>query len=112
MAMRTSRLLAIVAGVVILLSAASTCYAQDPGKKLGRGIVNIFTGWVELPKNVYQTTEESNAFAGMTIGLVKGLGMTIVRTGAGIFDAATFPFPVPKDYKPVLEPEYVLEKKP
>ena len=88
----------------------SPSFAQDPAKKLGRGVVNILTGWVELPKNIYQTSAESNPFAGITVGLVKGLGMTVVRTGAGIYDTATFPFAIPRKYKPVLEPEYVLEK--
>lgn len=45
---------------------------------------------------------------GLTIGLAKGLGMSVIRTGAGIYDAVTFPFPVPQDYEPLLEPEYVL----
>ena len=41
---------------------------------------------------------------------MKGIGMTLVRTGAGIFEVATFPFPVPEAYKPVIEPEYVFDK--
>lgn len=96
--------------VILLISnAASVCYAQDAPKKLERGLVNIITGWVELPKNIYQTSKETNILAGVTIGLAKGLGMTVVRTGAGIYDTATFPFPLPKEYKPLLEPEYVMQ---
>jgi len=100
----------IAIGVLMILNMASPSFAQDPAKKLGRGLVNILTGWVELPKNIYETSAESSFLAGITVGLAKGLGMTVVRTGAGIFDAATFPFPLPEDYKPILEPEYVLEK--
>ena len=99
----------VLIGVLIILNMASPSFAQNPSKKLGRGLVNILTGWVELPKNIYETSAESNPFAGITIGLAKGLGMTVVRTGAGIFDAATFPFPLPEGYKPILEPEYILE---
>ena len=73
----------------------------------GVPLVNT-TGWVELPKSVYDTSMEDNAFAGLTLGLAKGLGMTLVRTGSGIFEIATFPFPLPEDYKPILEPEYVF----
>ena len=105
------RLSVIVIGVLILINIASPSFAQDPAKKLGRGLVNILTGWVELPKNIYETSVESNPFAGITIGLAKGLGMTVVRTGAGIYDTATFPFAMPQEYKAVLEPEYVFEKK-
>ena len=94
--------------VILLLATTSVCFAQDAFSKLGRGVANTLTGWVELPKNVYDTSVEENAFAGMTLGLAKGAGMTLVRMGAGIFEVATFPFPVPEEYKPVLEPEYVF----
>ncbi len=86
----------------------STCFAQDAFTKLGRGVANTFTGWVELPKNIYDTSVEENAFAGMTLGLAKGAGMTLVRTGSGIFELVTFPFPLPEEYKPILEPEYIF----
>ena len=93
----------------LVLTAAGPCYAEgDAFTKLGRGVANVLTGWVELPKNIYNTSIEENAFAGMTLGLAKGLGMTLVRTGSGVYEVATFPFPLPDDYKPVMEPEYVF----
>lgn len=93
---------------VILLTSATVCFANDPFTKLGRGLANTLTGWVELPKNIYSTSVEDNPLAGITLGLAKGAGMTLVRTGAGIFEIATFPFPLPEDYKAILEPEYVF----
>jgi putative exosortase-associated protein (TIGR04073 family) len=93
---------------VVILTAATVCFANDPFTKLGRGLANTLTGWVELPKNIYSTSVEDNPLAGVTLGLAKGAGMTLVRTGAGIFEIATFPFPLPEDYKPILEPEYVF----
>jgi putative exosortase-associated protein (TIGR04073 family) len=103
--------IAIIATIaLVLLNVSSPCYAQDATKKLGRGLVNILTGWIELPKNIYKTSVESNPFSGITVGLAKGLGMTVVRTGAGVYETATFPFPLPQEYKPILEPEYVLNK--
>ncbi|OGW84040.1 MAG: hypothetical protein A3C47_01440 [Omnitrophica bacterium RIFCSPHIGHO2_02_FULL_51_18] len=100
----------LVPGVicVLVLSAATVCFANDAFTKLGRGVANALTGWVELPKNIYNVSVEENALAGVTLGLAKGAGMTIVRTGAGIYEIATFPFPLPQDYKPILEPEYVF----
>ncbi|MCG3175972.1 MAG: hypothetical protein MOGMAGMI_00910 [Candidatus Omnitrophica bacterium] len=94
--------------LALSLSGARVCYAEDAFTKLGRGVANTFTGWVELPKSVYTKSNEQNAVSGATVGLAEGVGMAIVRTGAGIFDVITFPFPVPEDYKPVLEPEYVF----
>lgn len=96
--------------MVVVLAIASSSYAQDPAKKLGRGLANILTGWVELPKNIYDVSVEDNPLAGLTIGLAKGIGMTIVRTGAGIYEVVTFPFPIPEDYGPVLEPEFVFSE--
>ncbi|MBI4432144.1 MAG: exosortase system-associated protein, TIGR04073 family [Candidatus Omnitrophica bacterium] len=93
---------------LFLLMGTTACFAQDALTKLGRGVANTLTGWVELPKNIYSTSRESNALTGMTLGVAKGAGMTIVRTGAGIYEIATFPFPLPEDYKPILEPEYVF----
>ena len=94
--------------VVLLIASASACFAQDAFTKLGRGVANTLTGWVELPKNVYDTSVEDNAFSGMTLGLAKGAGMTLVRTASGIFELATFPFALPENYEPILEPEYIF----
>ncbi len=102
--------LAIAIVMVMVLALATVSYAQDPAKKLGRGLANILTGWIELPKNIYDTSVEDNPLAGLTIGLAKGIGMTIVRTGAGIYEVVTFPFPIPEDYGPVLEPEFVFSE--
>ena len=82
--------------------------AQDAFTKLGRGIANTFTGCVELPKNIAETSSKINLFTGLTLGAARGAGMGIVRTGAGIYEVVTFPFPLPQDYKPILEPEYVF----
>ena len=102
--------LIIAVVMVMVLAVATASYAQDPAKKLGRGLANILTGWIELPKNIYDTSVEDNPLAGLTIGLAKGIGMTIVRTGAGIYEVVTFPFPIPEDYGPVLEPEFVFSE--
>ena len=99
----------ICVAVLMLLNIATSGFAQDPAKKLGRGVANILTGWVELPKNIYDTSVEDNPLSGMTIGLAKGVGMTIVRTGAGVYETVTFPFPIPEGYAPVIEPEFVFK---
>ncbi len=106
----TLKMVAVLVVVVAVLGMATQVYAQDPAKKLGRGLANILTGWVELPKNIYDTSVEENVLSGLTMGLAKGIGMTIVRTGAGVYEAVTFPFPIPEDYMPVLEPEFVFSE--
>lgn len=110
--MRKGLVKGIVVSLVILaiLNVASAAYAQNMLRKLGRGVANILTGWIELPKNIYETSVEENVGMGLTVGLAKGIGMSIVRTGAGVYDTITFPFPIPEDYEPLLEPEYVLSE--
>ena len=102
------QLTAVHALMLVVIMTSTACFAQDPFTKLGRGVANTLTGWVELPKNIYNVSVQDNAFSGMTLGLAKGAGMSLVRTGAGIYEIATFPFPLPEDYKPILEPEYVF----
>lgn len=103
----TKQFAGLIAGAVVL-SFSTVCLAHDPFTKLGRGVANTLTGWVEVPKNIYSTSVEKNAFAGVTLGLAKGTGLGIVRTSAGIYEIATFPFPLPQNYRPILEPEYVF----
>ena len=108
--MKIAKLLFVCVIIVAMVGFTTQAYAQDPAKKLGRGLANVLTGWVELPKNIYDTSVEENILSGLTMGLAKGVGMTIVRTGAGIYETITFPFPIPEDYQPVLEPEFVFSE--
>lgn len=88
---------------------------MDGGKsftKLTRGAINTFTGWVEIPKRIQQTSQISGALAGFSWGLIRGLGYGFVRTAAGLYEAFTFPFPAPPGYEPVIQPEYVYSADP
>ncbi|MBI3020673.1 MAG: exosortase system-associated protein, TIGR04073 family [Candidatus Omnitrophica bacterium] len=76
--------------------------------KFLRGMVNVLTGWVELPKRVHETTLRSGAGAGFTYGFVRGLGYGFIRTSGGVYEVITFPFPAPPDYKPVMQPAYIF----
>ena len=46
-------------------------------------------------------------FGRLFSGTFIGIGRTVIRTGAGVYDVVTFPFPI-QDYDPILEPEYVF----
>lgn len=76
--------------------------------KLARGATNTVTGWVEIPKRIQETSLSSGAFAGWTWGLLRGLGYGFVRTVGGVYEVVTFPFPAPRDYRPVMRPDYVF----
>lgn len=76
--------------------------------KLGRGLINVFTGWVEIPKRIYETSQTQGAAAGWTWGFLRGVGYGFVRTAAGVYEVFTFPAPAPPGYASVMEPEYVF----
>src|ERR1039457_3642499 len=58
--------------------------------KAGRGLANMTTGWLELPKQIYTTSKEDGTAKGILLGPLKGLGMTLVRTVAGVGEFVTF----------------------
>lgn len=81
-----------------LLTGTPKVFAQDPIHKLGRGVTNVLTGWIELPKQVHLGKQESNPLEGMGQGLVRGVGRTFLRLGVGVYEAVTFPLPYPKEF--------------
>ena len=102
------RLTRLVLVFFIIVAISSMCYAQGPARKLGRGVANIVTGWVEIPKTIYVTCADKDVLTGLTIGPVQGIWMFLVRTSAGVYEFGTFPVPIPEDYDPILRPEFVL----
>jgi len=78
--------------------------------KLVRGLTNITTGWLEIPKQICLTTKEEGLAKGLSVGFVKGIGMTVVRTVSGAGEAVTFPVAYPGFYDPFFEPGYVWER--
>ena len=103
----------LVVALVFIGSAAAPAFAEgmEAGKgftKLTRGVVNLVTGWVEIPKRIHETSIQSGAAAGFTWGLLRGVGYGFIRTAAGAYEVVTFPFPAPPNYEPVIQPEYVF----
>lgn len=84
---------------------------SDAGKmmhKLGRGITNVLTCWVEVPRNIANEWEQTDPATGLVMGTVKGIGWGFTRLATGVYDAVTFPFPIPQGYEAMLEPEFVV----
>ncbi|MGR6034837.1 MAG: exosortase system-associated protein, TIGR04073 family [Candidatus Nitrosoglobus sp.] len=84
---------------------AKASYGANIGEKLGSGLVNVATGWIEIPKNIINTSRDSNVGIGVTWGLIKGIGNTIGRTLVGAGELATFFIPTPE----LVHPTYVFE---
>ena len=113
--MPRSALTSVTLATLLLVASPAFAEPMDGGKaftKIARGATNTFTGWVEIPKRIQETTQVSGALAGFTWGLVRGLGHGFVRTAAGLYEVFTFPFPAPPGYESVIQPEYVFTAQP
>ena len=93
--------------IIFLLFISINCYAGTI-EKLGRGISNTATGWVELPVAVKENCDVHGVVGGVLYGIPIGITKTVLRTAVGIYETLTFPFPIPEDYAPILEPEFVI----
>lgn len=75
-------------------------------RKLERGVSNTLLGGLEFFIHLKQPdnpTLQPPWFA----GIAKGFYKTLVRTASGVYEMVTFPLPLPKDYLPMVEPEFI-----
>ena len=80
--------------------------AEKMSFKLVRGVTNIATSIVELPKQTYLTGKTHGA-VGYVVGPIKGAGMTLYRCFIGITETLFFLVPQPGYYDPMIDPEFV-----
>lgn len=110
---RTSRvvMLALVMSVTLTTRAvAGELTSSSPGQKALRGVANLTLGlFVEWPKTICYEARERGPLVGIPAGFLAGFGLGLMRVGAGAWELATFPFPLPADYKPLLSPRYPFE---
>lgn len=78
--------------------------AQGPTRKLGRGVSNLLFGWSELGSTVGKVNQDEGNSAAAGYGVIRGVGRSVMRVQAGVFEILTFPFPLVRgSYYPVLE---------
>lgn len=94
--------------LALAMTVAGSAWAEEysAGRKAGRGLAAMTTGFLELPGNIVKETDRNGPAMGMTLGFVKGLGGIVVRELVGVYEFVTAPFPVPAGYRPILQPEY------
>lgn len=80
-------------------------YGEKVGVKTFNAFANLTTGWLEIPKNIINTTNQSNFFYGVSGGLLKGIVNTLGRVGVGVADLITAPIPT----KPIARPARVWD---
>ncbi|MBI2875744.1 MAG: exosortase system-associated protein, TIGR04073 family [Candidatus Tectomicrobia bacterium] len=107
----------VLAWLVLALGVPAGAQAQGKSqvRKLGRGLLNVVTGPLEIPKQAIREAkrgEEKNVgavFLGYFTGLVLGAGYAVERSLAGVVEIISFPFPNPDGtYEPLVEPETVF----
>lgn len=80
-------------------------YGEGVGLKVGSGLANMTLGWIEVPKNIINTSNQVNLVLGFTGGLAKGVLHMLGRTIGGTVDLLTAPFP----FAPIVQPPFVWE---
>ncbi len=94
--------------LLLILNLAGPGYCYGPVEKLGRGIANLITWPLEIPNRMTQANKRSGPYEAATYGLMEGICSMLVRLAAGVFEVATFPFPLPERYEPILnDPELI-----
>jgi putative exosortase-associated protein (TIGR04073 family) len=86
-------------------SQQQTSYGEKIGNKALNGFANLSSAWLEVPKNIINTTNQSNFFYGVFGGFLKGLVNTLGRAGCGLADVLTIPVPS----KPIAYPVYIWD---
>lgn len=81
-------------------------YGTIIGKKVGSGFSNIGLGFMEIPKNIINTSNQYNLAMGVTLGAIKGVIHMCGRAMSGTLDLLTFPLPS----EPLTTPQFVWEK--
>lgn len=82
--------------------------------KFKRGVINVLTAPVEIPKQIKVEVQENSSgkaeavLAGMG-GTVKGLIYTVGRLGSGLWDMVGCNLAIPEGYEPLMYPEYVYD---
>lgn len=76
--------------------------------KLTRGVITIVTSPLEIPKQsrIYWkrgAEKTPHVLVWIFCGAVKGVVNMVTRIGSGAWDTLTFPIPIPKDYKPLVD---------
>ena len=101
---------ALADDVTSLEDASPQQVVNGMANKLVRGVANLGTGWLEFPKQIYLTCQEEGVAKGATVGPIKGIGMTIVRTAVGAGEALSFFVSYPGFFDPIVDPSYVWQK--
>jgi putative exosortase-associated protein (TIGR04073 family) len=81
-----------------------------PTRKLSRGVANILFSFSEVIQTPSEINDREGNAAAWTYGPIRGFGRFFFRVGMGVYEVATFPFPLAKaSYRPPykLDPPWI-----
>ncbi len=85
-------------------------YAEDnPATKLGRGIVNVVASPGEYAVQTAKLMKDHDPLTAYLGGVFQGTTRMLQRIGAGVYEVVTFPVPLPKKYKPLMDPPTTVD---
>ncbi len=89
--------------VATLAIAVFATGCAGPEEKLGRGISNVteLARMGEIRRSMEQTALWEGTDKAYTTGVIRGLNRSLARTGVGLYEIITFPFPT---YDPIFLP--------
>jgi len=92
--------------VMVAPSTHAESYIEGFGNKVSQSLANIAFGFVEIPKNVINVSNQHTIFVGMTWGLVRGVVHGVSRSVVGVAELATAPIPTSE----FASPAYVWDR--
>ncbi|HBA87315.1 MAG TPA: exosortase system-associated protein, TIGR04073 family [Geobacter sp.] len=113
--MRTKTTLLSLLLLMVFATASFAVEGQQPEAiaekmafKLVRGVTNVATAVVEVPKQSYLTVRDRGG-VGYVVGPLKGIGMAFYRLLTGAAETVFFAVPQPGYYDSLIQPEYVWQ---
>lgn len=96
-------------GIVGLVGTqqAESSFLEGPSRKLGRGISNAITFPLELLRTPTVVGRRDGYLAALSVGMVQGAVRAVLRGLTGLFEVATFYVETPKNFDPLMQPEFV-----
>ena len=104
--------------LLLFMLCAATCFALEEQQpegvaekmafKLVRGVANVTTSVVEIPKQSYLMVRDRGS-VGYLVGPLKGMGMAFYRLFTGVTETLFFAVPQPGYYDSMIYPEYVWQ---
>jgi putative exosortase-associated protein (TIGR04073 family) len=90
----------IIFPMFAVVTALFIAGCANPEQKLGRGLSNTYevVRLGDMRQTIEQTTIFDSPSEGYTTGVIRGFDRSMARTGIGIYEVLTFPFP---PYHPV-----------